>query len=127
MTADGRITVNGVALDERSYLYTDPEGVQVAPSEVRFEVVVPAGRIFVMGDHRDLSADSRCHLSDQSLEYRGSPAFVPENLVVGPAFAIAAPFSRAGLLQRPATFDRVPAPTDLAPDEAVIKPANVTC
>ena len=60
-----------------------PDGVQVAPSEVRFEVVVPAGRIFVMGDHRDLSADSRCHLSDQSLEYRGSPAFVPENLVVG--------------------------------------------
>ena len=123
----GRITVNGVALDERSYLYTDPEGVQVAPSEVRFEVVVPAGRIFVMGDHRDLSADSRCHLSDQSLEYRGSPAFVPENLVVGPAFAIAAPFNRAGLLQRPVTFDRVPAPERPPPDEAVIKPANVTC
>ncbi len=125
--ADGRLTVNGAALNETSYLYTAPDGVQVEPSAVRFEVVVPAGRIFVMGDHRDVSADSRCHLSDQSLQYRGAPAFVPENLVVGPAFAIAAPFNRAQLLKRPTTFDTVPAPTAPAPAEAVIIPANVSC
>ena len=102
-TSKGRITVNGYPLDESSYLYTDPDDVQVKPSEIRFEVVVPEDRIFVMGDHRDLSADSRCHLSDLSTSQgKGQVAFVPTSLVVGPAFAIAAPFDRAGRLQRPA-------------------------
>lgn len=56
----GRLTVNGQALDESSYLYSDGPGKEVAPSEVDFEVVVPRDHVFVMGDHRDLSADSRC-------------------------------------------------------------------
>lgn len=124
----GRITVNGQPLDETSYLYTDPDGVQVAPSDIDFDVTVPAGRIFVMGDHRDLSADSRCHLSDLSLNGpKGSIAFVPLTKVVGPAFAIAAPLRRAKILHRPATFASVPAPTDPAPAQAVIRPDDVTC
>jgi signal peptidase I len=124
----GRITVNGYALDESGYLYTDPDEGQVNPSDVRFEVVVPKDRIFVMGDHRDLSADSRCHLSDLSTSQgRGEVAFVPTSLVVGPAFAIAAPFDRAGRLQRPATFEKVPAPRNPPPERAVIKPAGVSC
>jgi signal peptidase I len=123
----GRITVNGYALDETSYLYTGADGTQVDPSDITFEVVVPKDRLFVMGDHRDLSADSRCHLSDlSSTQKKGEVAFVPENLVVGPAFAIAAPFDRAKRLHRPTMFDNVPAPAP-APDEAVIKPAGVTC
>ena len=127
-TSKGRITVNGYALDESSYLYTDPDNVQVNPSDVRFEVVVPKDRIFVMGDHRDLSADSRCHLSDLSTSQGiGQVAFVPTSLVVGPAFAIAAPFDRAGRLQLPATFEKVPAPRHPAPERAVIKPAGVSC
>jgi signal peptidase I len=127
-TSKGRITVNGYALDESSYLYTDPDEGQVNPSDVRFEVVVPQDRIFVMGDHRDLSADSRCHLSDLSTSQRtGQVAFVPTSLVVGPAFAIAAPFDRAGRLRRPATFEKVPAPRLPAPERAVIKPAGVSC
>ena len=127
-TAKGRITVNGYPLNETSYLYTDPDDDQVNPSDVKFEVVVPKDRIFVMGDHRDLSADSRCHLSDLSTSQgRGQVAFVPMSLVVGPAFAIAAPFDRAGRLRRPATFDNVPDPTEPAPARAVIKPAGVTC
>lgn len=126
--ADGRITVNGKALDETSYLYTDPDGIQVEPSDIAFDVTVPAGRLFMMGDHRDLSADSRCHLSDLSLDGpKGSVAFVPLDKVVGPAFAIAAPFSRAQILHRPATFAPVPAPTEPAPAQAVIKPDDVTC
>ncbi len=124
----GRVTVNGQPLDETSYLYTDPDGTQVNPSDIHFEVVVPKGRIFVMGDHRDLSADSRCHLSDiSSTQKKGEVAFVPEELVVGPAFAIVAPFDRAKRLRRPETFASVPAAPAPAPDEAVIKPAGVIC
>jgi signal peptidase I len=89
--AQSRLTVNGHQLDETSYLYVNPGGNQVNASDMRFEVVVPKDRIFVMGDHRDLSADSRCHLADTSTNQpRGAVAFVPESLVVGPAFAIAA-------------------------------------
>jgi signal peptidase I len=125
---DGRLTVNGQPLDETGYLYTDPDGIQVAPSDIAFDVIVPADRIFVMGDHRDLSADSRCHLSDLSVDGpQGSIAFVPLDKVVGPAFAIAAPFSRAEVLHRPATFASVPAPAGPAPAQAVIKPDDVTC
>ena len=124
----GRITVNGQALDESGYLYTSPDGTQVDPSDLKFSVVVPKDHIFVMGDHRDLSADSRCHLSDLSTSQgKGQVAFVPEKLVVGPAFAIAAPFDRARRLRPPPTFADVPAPAKAAPDVGVIKPEGVTC
>ncbi len=123
----GRITVNGQALDETSYLYTGPDGEQVAPSDITFTVVVPRDRIFVMGDHRDLSADSRCHLSDVSTQGRGQTAFVPESDVVGPAFAIVSPFDRAKRLRIPATFADVPAPTAPAPERGEIEPAGVSC
>lgn len=127
--AKGRVTVNGTALDETSYLYTDPAtGVQVDPSDVKFRVVVPRSRIFVMGDHRDLSADSRCHLNQVSVDQaRGQVAFVPIKLVVGPAFAIAAPFDRASRLRVPDTFADVPKPDKPAPVEGVIEPAGVSC
>lgn len=124
----GRMMVNGQPLNETSYLYTEPGGSQVEPSEVKFKVVVPRERLFMMGDHRDLSADSRCHLSDLSTtEKKGEVAFVPVSLVVGPAFAIVAPFDRATRLHRPETFSHVPAPLAPAPEEAVISPEGVTC
>ena len=124
----GRLTVNGYPLDESSYLYANSDGEPVAPSEVRFEVVVPRDRIFLMGDHRDLSADSRCHLADSSPSLpRGGIAFVPENLVVGPAFAIAAPLARAERLRTPEVFAGVPEPAEPAPDRPTIEPAGVSC
>ena len=119
--------MNGTALDETAYLYTDPGGTQVAPSEVRFSVVVPRGRIFVMGDHRDDSADSRCHLADPSDQGQGQTAFVPESDVVGPAVALVSPFDRAKRLRTPATFADVPAPERPAPERGRIEPAGVTC
>jgi signal peptidase I len=123
----GRITVNGQPLDETSYLYRDAAGKQVV-SAVTFEVVVPKDRLFVMGDHRDESADSRCHLSDVSPGvHKGDTAFVPVKSVVGPAEAVVAPFNRFQRLHRPATFGTVPAAAQAAPDQAVIKPDNVTC
>jgi signal peptidase I len=126
--AKGRISVNGYPLDEQAYLYASPDGEKMNPSDVRFEVVVPKDRIFVMGDHRSLSADSRCHLSDLSTDQpKGEVAFVPIKLVVGPAVAIAAPFSRAMVLHRPSDFANVPAPKNPAPAEAVIKPDGVRC
>lgn len=126
--ADGRVTVNGHALEEADYLYIDDNGDQVDPSDVTFRVVVPAGRIFVMGDHRDDSRDSRCHLDEPSADQpEGMNAFVPIGNVVGPAVAIASPLSRLRTLPVPSTFAGVPSSSSPAPTEPVIEPAGVHC
>ncbi|MFT4296103.1 MAG: signal peptidase I [Micropruina sp.] len=112
----GRITVNGQPLDEGSYLYSEG-GETVAPSAMPFDVIVPKGRIWVMGDHRNNSQDSRCHLTEGT---EGIAAFVPEADVVGSAVAIVYPFDRWRGLSRPDTFAHVPGPTAPAPDRPVI-------
>ncbi|WP_235562048.1 signal peptidase I [Marmoricola sp. Leaf446] len=94
---EGRITVNDRPLDERSYL---PEGT--VPSDIPFDKTVPAGFMWMMGDNRGASADSRVHM--------GGPGggFVDQDLVVGKVFALIWPWDRAEVIHRPATFADVP-------------------
>ncbi len=92
---NGKITVNGTPLDEP---YIHPGN---PPSQLQFSVKVPAGRIFVMGDHRSDSADSRYHLEDPG---QGT---VPEDHVVGRAVVIAWPFGHWRGLSEPDTFASV--------------------
>ena len=92
----GKVTVNGVPLNEASYLFPG-----ASPSMQRFSVVVPRGRLWVMGDNRAISDDSRGHMSS-------SPAMgtVPENEVAGRAFMVIWPPSQIGDLPIPATFQQ---------------------
>jgi signal peptidase I len=93
--AQGQVTVNGVALDEKSYIYPG-----AAPSQIRFNITVPPGRLWVMGDNRADSDDSRYRTSDA-----GGGA-IPESAVVGRAFVIIWPLSRITDLPIPNTFQQ---------------------
>jgi signal peptidase I len=92
---DGKVTVNGVPLTETSYLYPGD-----APSFPFKTVTVPAGHVWVMGDHRGDSDDSRYHTADP-----GGGA-IPENEVVGRAFLIIWPPSQIRDLPIPSTFSQ---------------------
>jgi signal peptidase I len=90
----GRVTVNGVPLSEKSYIMRG-----ATPSDRPFDVTVPKGRLWVMGDNRANSEDSRYH---QDLPGGGT---VPEKDVVGKVWAIVWPFGRAHRLAEPRTFE----------------------
>lgn len=88
---DGQVVVNGVAVDESAYLFSVDSA-----STVDFEVEVPEGELFVMGDHRSNSGDSRTH------------GTVPADRVVGRAFVVAWPFSRWAGISDDDAFSHVP-------------------
>jgi signal peptidase I len=94
-TAQGLVTVNGVPLHESAYVHPGE-----APSDMRFNIVVPKGRLWVMGDNRAVSYDSRLHQNDPG---HGT---IPENEVVGRAFVIVWPPGRWRILPIPSTFDQ---------------------
>ncbi|WP_426404327.1 signal peptidase I [Streptomyces sp. R-07] len=95
---DGRLTVNGVPVEETYVMLGD------RPSSVPFDIVVPQDRLWVMGDHRSQSSDSRDHL--------GNPGggMVPVDKVIGRADWIAWPFGRWSTVAGTDAFARVPAP-----------------
>jgi len=88
--AIGQITINGTPIDETSYIHL-PAG-KTAASGTEFDVTVPSGSLWVMGDNRYASADSREH-QDQP-----GKGFVPIDNAVGRAFLTTWPFSRFGPL-----------------------------
>ena len=94
----GRVEVNGRAVRER-YVY--PGDV---PSRVPFDIVVPGGTLWVMGDHRGNSRDSRDHLGDPG------GGMVPVGKVVGRADWIGWPLGRWSSLERTDAFRGVRGP-----------------
>ena len=101
IVADGRgsLTVNGVPVNET---YLKPGR---SASEMAFDVVVPRGFVWVMGDNRSNSSDSRYHQDD------AHGGFVPIDDVIGVAKQIVWPLSRwSGLSEGREAFAAVPDP-----------------
>ena len=108
---EGRVTVQPggaarpVALDE-PYVFEDDRmpfcaagtGDVLCPAGAE-GVLVPEGRLWVMGDHRGSSSDSRFHIDDEN------SGTVPQDKVIGRAFVIVWPLGRATVLSVPKTFD----------------------
>ncbi|AJT41216.1 signal peptidase I [Psychromicrobium lacuslunae] len=87
-SVEGKITVNGESLNE-PYLFPGD-----APSATSFDVVVPAGKLWLMGDHRSISADSRSLL--------GAPGggLISLNKVIGRPIQILWPLDKFGNVPR---------------------------
>ena len=90
----GRVEGDGRGLDEPYVYSTDPQFAEIPFGPV----TVPAGRLWVMGDHRDESSDSRAHLND------ADQGTIPVDNVIGKAFVIIWPVGRWATLGTPPDF-----------------------
>jgi len=102
------LVVNGRSLPE-PYIYRDADGTQDPAADEPFDITVPSGRLWVMGDHRSASGDSLEHFQQtQNIQ----EATINADAIVGRAFTIFWPVNRADWLAVPSEFDSVP---DAAP------------
>ncbi|MET7462279.1 signal peptidase I [Nonomuraea sp. NPDC005501] len=92
----GRVTVNGTPLEESSYLYPGDN-----PSGQSFKYTVPQGKLWLMGDHRSNSRDSRAHVEEPG------GGFISEDAVIGTAVVRYWPLSRGLIFTKPDTFGNV--------------------
>jgi len=92
----GKIEVNGIEVDE-PYIYAGNK-----PSDSTFDVTVPEGFIWVMGDHRGASADSRFHTDDPN------KGMVPLDKVTGRALFVMWPLKNMGVLDAGKDLSQIP-------------------
>jgi signal peptidase I len=106
--AQHRLVINGVGLDEPYLDKVDaPEGAAAAPEP--FDITVPKGRLWVMGDNRFHSADSLDQYGRADKDIQA--ATISVDSVVGRAFVLFWPFNRFDWLTVPKGFDKIPDPT----------------
>ncbi|MBM0234842.1 MULTISPECIES: signal peptidase I [Micromonospora] len=101
-----RLIINGRSLDE-PYIFS-MDGVRDKPADQEFDITVPKGRLWVMGDHRSASGDSLEHWQQSGQNI--TEATIPEGEVVGRAFTVFWPVSRATWLTVPEQFEGIPKP-----------------
>ncbi|MGY1857377.1 signal peptidase I [Modestobacter sp. SYSU DS0290] len=106
---EGRVLVDGQPLDEPYIHQNSPLGTGTSAGREFTPVTVPEGRLWVMGDHRSASADSKAHMGD---EYAGTIAV---DDVIGKAALIVWPLDRFGLIDSP----------DIQADAAAATPAGM--
>jgi len=108
----GRMSINGVPIDETTYVRLPDDVVRVSAED--FEVTVPDGRVWVMGDNRYRSADSRYNMD------KPGGGFVPIDNVVGRAIVISWPIDRwTWLDNHPTVFGGI---TGVEPDSGDPEP-----
>ena len=102
--ANQRLMINGHSLNE-PYIYADGDGTKDPAADESFDITVPSGRMWVMGDHRAASGDSLEHW-EQTQDI--NEATIESDSIVGRAFTVFWPVNRATWLSVPKPFDAVP-------------------
>lgn len=98
--AQGRVSVNGTPLAE-PYLDENPTVGRAGPADQNFDTVVPAGRLWLLGDNRSVSEDSRAHLDQLG-------GTVPTSAVVARVEGVVFPVSAVHTIDRTSAFDALP-------------------